>query len=941
MKRPLKYWPYLTPLILCVILSAGYLTRAQEEEGQESQAQEAAERVQGSVDAEGQTKGARSGSVRSAVVNFAELARRESLRGVPLSEPKAIRNPGPGPLPRRAAKSAISEPEAMRAPPEAPQVASPAPASSFKALEDNGTSVPPDTHGAVGPYHLMVTHNTQLRIQTKTGGHLSTVTLNEFWSGLGATITFDPRVLYDPYKKRWMITSVADYDSPDAAVLIGVSQTSDPTGSWKLYKVDADSRNNLWADYPCIGFNRNWIVVTVNMFTNLRRTFKRTNIYAFDKANLYAFGASANHTRFEDTTNGFTMVPAVTYNNTLSTLYMVEEWDGSSQLRISSLTGTATAPAYSTVYKFATSRDIWGFRPFGDGEILPQLGSDRGIQANDSRIQTVIYRHGSLWCAQTIFLTSETRSRSAVQWWQLSPSGTIQQRGRIDDESGQTFYAYPSLAVNRNRDVLIGFSRFSWQQYASANYAFRAASDPPNTLRADVVLKEGSAPYEKSLTGTANRWGDYSSTVVDPANDLDMWTIQEYAAPVSGGTSRWGTWWGRISLGPSPPAPDVQLGALAASDTGSDADTVIEPGEGATLNVELRNTGSAAATAVTGKLTTTTPGVTITTATSVYPDLAATSGAAMNATPFAFEVASSVRCGQLLSFTLTVTYTGGGSPRRLTFSVPTGNRGTTPVAKSRSGTPVEIGEPDTDVNPPVRTHVQLAVSGVSGNISDLNFKFGGTQCSAAAGSTTVGLDHTRVGDLSIRLTSPQGTVVNLLSRPGGLNNPGNNFCNTVLDDDTTRPSIQSIPSTGQGAPYSNTYKPANPLSLFDGQNPNGTWTLTVTDSVHGETGHVRAFSLIITPSECSTATALAAPVEIRSDGAQARLSAGEPTSKMSFAQQNSLTGKSCLMAFFARREATPVQIGGQLLRSASMLHQYGDLLCLWSEQSRNHRESCF
>ena len=53
-------------------------------------------------------------------------------------------------------------------------------------------------------------------------------------------------------------------------------------------------------------------------------------------------------------------------------------WDGSSQLRISSLTGTPSAPAYSTTYKFATSRDIWGFRPFGDGNILPQLGSDRG-----------------------------------------------------------------------------------------------------------------------------------------------------------------------------------------------------------------------------------------------------------------------------------------------------------------------------------------------------------------------------------------------------------------------------------------------------------------------------------------------------------------------------------------------------------------------------------
>jgi subtilisin-like proprotein convertase family protein len=919
MKSPLKYWPYLTLLILSLTLSLGYLTHAQEDEeqGQKSEVQALAEPVQSRADEEDQMKGRRGGSVGSVVINFVELARRKSFQAIPLSEPKAIREPGPGPLPRPASErgpQTITEPEANRAAttPDAPQVASPAPASSFKALEDSGTSVPPDTHGAVGPYHLMVTHNTQLRIQSKTGGTLSTVTLNDFWAGLSITQAFDPRVLYDPYQKRWMITSSADPDSPTASLLIGVSQTSDPTGLWKLYKVDVDSHNALWADYPCLGFNKNWIVVTANMFTNAQNSFKHVNIYAFDKANLYAFGASANHTLFEDTTNGFSMSPAITYNNTLSTLYMVEDWDGSSQLRISSITGTPSAPAYSTTHKFPTTSDIWGFGPFGGYDILPQLGSNYGIQPDDSRMQTVVYRSGSLWCAHTIFLTSETRARSAVQWWQLSPTGTIQQRGRIDDESGQIFYAYPSIAVNKNKDVLIGFSRFSSQQYASANYAFRASTDPLNTLRGDVVLKAGSAPYYKTLTGTRNRWGDYSSTVVDPVNDLDMWTIQEYAAPVSG-MSRWGTWWGRISLGPTQPAPDVLLGTLTARDTGSDADTVIEPGEGATLNVQLRNTGSGAATAVSAQLTTTSPGVTITSNASAYPDLAATSGTGMNATPFAFRLASNARCGQLLSFALTVTYSGGGSPRRLTFTIPTGNPGKSHIEKIRTGTPVKIGDPAGFDDPPVRTQVQLAVSGIAGNISDLNFKFGGTQCTAADGATTVGLDHTRVGDLSIKLTSPQGTVVGLMSRPGGLNNPGNNFCNTILDDETTHPSIQNISTTGAGAPYSNTYKPANPLSIFDGENPNGTWTLTVTDCAYGETGYVRTFSLIITPSECST-TASASPIEIRSDHALATLIADEPTPMMSFAQQSSLTWKPYLTALFAGIEAKPAPMDDELLR---------------------------
>lgn len=121
------------------------------------------------------------------------------------------------------------------------------------------------------------------------------------------------------------------------------------------------------------------------------------------------------------------------------------------------------------------------------------------------------------------------------------------QRGRLDDASGVLFYGYPSLAVNGSGDMLLGFTSFSAQQFASGSYAYRAAGDPPGTLRAERLYKVGEDIYVRDQHG-ANRWGDYSATVVDPVNDTDFWTIQEYAAaraPVSG-VSRWGTWWGRV-----------------------------------------------------------------------------------------------------------------------------------------------------------------------------------------------------------------------------------------------------------------------------------------------------------------------------------------------------------------------------------------------------------
>src|SRR5439155_4788512 len=170
-------------------------------------------------------------------------------------------------------------------------------------------------------------------------------------------------------------------------------------------------------------------------------------------------------------------------------------------------------------------------------------------------------------------------TRNAVQWWQLTTAGAVQQRGRIDDASGATFYAYPSIAVNANSDVLIGYSRFSASQYASGNYSFRQSCNAANTLQSDAVLKEGEGPYYKiGMTSQKNRWGDYSSTVVDPVNDLDMWTIQEYAATPVGtgatnGNGRWATWWGKVAAqSAQPPAVGIAMTASPDSTTaGSNA----------------------------------------------------------------------------------------------------------------------------------------------------------------------------------------------------------------------------------------------------------------------------------------------------------------------------------------------------------------------------------
>src|SRR5205814_2359561 len=72
-------------------------------------------------------------------------------------------------------------------PPQSPSPkAPPSLGASFLGLPDDTTSIPPDTMGAVGPNHVMTTLNSQVRIQTRAGANLSTVTLGLFWQTTGA-----------------------------------------------------------------------------------------------------------------------------------------------------------------------------------------------------------------------------------------------------------------------------------------------------------------------------------------------------------------------------------------------------------------------------------------------------------------------------------------------------------------------------------------------------------------------------------------------------------------------------------------------------------------------------------------------------------------------------------------------------------------------------------
>lgn len=145
---------------------------------------------------------------------------------------------------------------------------------------------------------------------------------------------------------------------------------------------------------------------------------------------------------------------------------------------------------------------------------------------------------------------------------------------------------------------------------------------------------------------------------------------------------------------------------------------------------------------------------------------------------------------------------------------------------------------------------------------------------------TIGMSHTWVGDLTIKVVSPGGMVLTLLSRPGfaELADDGVGCCGDSSDlgfafgityDDASPNSAELMGSTiisgligdpANGSPDNYFPNPgAGPgvaLSDFNGLNALGNWTLYIGDSVSADTGVLDRWSMTITTIPAPGALAL-------------------------------------------------------------------------------------
>ena len=408
-------------------------------------------------------------------------------------------------------------------------------------IEGGGGYVPADTVGDVGPNHYVQMVNTAFAIFDKQGNRLvGPLPINQLWQGQGnpceATNDGDPIVLYDRQADRWLISQFSVEQGPPYYECIAVSQTPDPTGAYFLY---AFSTEDAYPDYPKLGVWPDAYYMSTNEMDN--EDFFKVGIYAFDRDKMLN-GQAATFQKFQVQRNfmlpsdldGSNPPPSGSpnyfYTMMDDTFWPGEGFPGEDRIEIWEFHVDFNNPANST---FALTSSLptesFDYLVCDSFDCIPQKGTTQRVDAiAEWPMHRFQYRnfgtHETLLGNFTVEM-DDFPGHAGIRWFELRKTDKedwyIYQEGTHSPDAHHRWMG--SIAMNGEGNIALGYSVSSETLYPAIRYAAQYYWDPVGSLRDEVSVVESTASQTK-----ANRWGDYSSMNVDPADDTTFWFTTEY-----------------------------------------------------------------------------------------------------------------------------------------------------------------------------------------------------------------------------------------------------------------------------------------------------------------------------------------------------------------------------------------------------------------------------
>ncbi len=399
-------------------------------------------------------------------------------------------------------------------------------------------SMPHDPTGDIGRTHyLQAINGTSIGVYTKNGAEVASFSANALWSEFNMSGRGDPIILYDEMSNRWFITEFA---SP-ADVLIAISDTEDPLGSYNAYNFSTPS----FPDYPKYGIWPNALV-----FTSNEGGSSSLHNYFIDRAALLAGEEDVTMQRIviagSFTQAGFYVSTPLDFNGDtmpLDTRPMVMKLNDSSwsssvpedRVELFSFDIDWEDQANTLVTRtdiVTTPYDSYPCSVFTSGNFpcVPQLNGG-GLDAIPEIIMNVPqYRNfGTHQSIVLSFVTDATagQNQSAIRWMELRKSGmedyTIYQEGTYAPDGLDRYMS--SIAIDKFGNIGLGYNVSSPDIYVGLRYTGRLADDPLG----EMTFEEFNAVDGLGTIDSGSRFGDYAQMGIDPNDGVTFWYTSEYA----------------------------------------------------------------------------------------------------------------------------------------------------------------------------------------------------------------------------------------------------------------------------------------------------------------------------------------------------------------------------------------------------------------------------
>ncbi|MEO8503891.1 MAG: hypothetical protein ABI609_08355 [Acidobacteriota bacterium] len=445
--------------------------------------------------------------------------------------------------------------------------------SSFDGatLTDTG-AFPPDSMGTVGPSQFITFVNGRIRSFTKAGVADGVINADPdvFFASVSTPVggavlldfTSDPQIRYDRFTARWYMSIIdvpcttancsataanrwllAVSDAASAGVISGATV-------WTFFQFQADPGTNF-CDYPSLGIDVNALYVGCNMFSSAGAEVG-ANGYVIRKSSTLGAGP-LTVTMFANIVVGAGAGPESprgvdNFDATATEGYFV----GADRAAFSTVTfrrvsgpGTATPTISSNISVTVPTTTL----PNPVTHAGNTGGNNGRLDSLDDRFFQAMVRNGRLWAAHNFRVSAAgvasaaAASRNATRWYEfqnLTTTPTVVQSGTVFDNAATLAaarqYWIPSVVVTGQGHSVMGLSMAGTPVGATPVYVGRLSGDTLGTMTgpptvAAVSFGTTTANYNPPSDpggGSGRRWGDYSFTVVDPLDDMTVWTIQEY-----------------------------------------------------------------------------------------------------------------------------------------------------------------------------------------------------------------------------------------------------------------------------------------------------------------------------------------------------------------------------------------------------------------------------